>query len=383
MLNKVAIVQNKIIWGGRLDLLVHLIKYLNQKQIVPDIITFKVPQSFNKNKIFSMYNLDVNYKLKIISSILSKTPHEYNIFVFNLLLHYYCKNYNLIINSSNTDIFMPQLTTISYIHFPREARAISNYESIHSFNPKTKAMWNISWFNNVLIRKIYLLKNNINIRTVVVCNSKFTKNNFISCYSDRLNSKVKVIYPTYFSIKNENIHIKKRQIIHTARFVPDKLQLELIRLAATLPDIEFRIVGFKDSRSVYATKCQNELEKLKINNVKLYFNLTNEELNELLKESLIYLSTTPNEPFGLGILHAVTLGNCLPIIPNSGGQCEIVPFNKLQYNNFAELKNKLITILADEVLFGELRQKVFEYSRHFSYKEFCKNFDEVLNGLIK
>ena len=66
MLNKVAIVQNKIIWGGRLDLLVHLIKYLNQKQIVPDIITFKVPQSFNKNKIFSMYNLDVNYKLKII-----------------------------------------------------------------------------------------------------------------------------------------------------------------------------------------------------------------------------------------------------------------------------------------------------------------------------
>ena len=47
---------------------------------------------------------------------------------------------------------MPQITTISYIHFPRKARAITNYKSIHAFNPETRTMWSINWFNNLFIK---------------------------------------------------------------------------------------------------------------------------------------------------------------------------------------------------------------------------------------
>ena len=88
---------------------------------------------------------------------------------------------------------MPQITTISYVHFPRKARAISDYESIHAFTPTNKTIWSFNWLSNLLIRKIYLLKNKINIRTMIVCNSEFTKKNLTNCYPNFGHSKIKVI----------------------------------------------------------------------------------------------------------------------------------------------------------------------------------------------
>ena len=101
MINKIAIVQNKIIWGGRLDLIAHVIKYLNERDIVPEIITFQVPDNFSKDEVFNYYGIKPEFKLKLIYPTASKLPFEYNIFIFNLLINRYKNHYDLFFNISN------------------------------------------------------------------------------------------------------------------------------------------------------------------------------------------------------------------------------------------------------------------------------------------
>ena len=117
---KIGIVQNKIIHGGRLSVIVGIIEVLNQSGIVPDLITFET--KILSDDIFSKYGKQINFKIHRIKSSLSKIPGETNILAFNLALHRIYKKYNYFINSNNTTFLMPsQIPILSYIHFPRIA----------------------------------------------------------------------------------------------------------------------------------------------------------------------------------------------------------------------------------------------------------------------
>lgn len=384
-MRKVAIVQNKIIWGGRLDLLAHLIRVLNDNSIIPDIVAFSAPDDFSPETVHSMYGVRTDFKLRILKSQWSNLPRELNIFSFNILLRRIRGDYELLLNSSNTDIFMPRIPTISYVHFPRKARALNRYESIHTFSLQRKSIFRPNGLYYLLLRIIYSFDNKLNPDTRVVCNSMFTRSSFLNSYpEEKKTSAIPVIYPPYSTEEVTNIprRMKKRQIVHVGRFSPDKFQKELIEFGASKPEFELFLVGFSASDNKYLCECQETLQAAGARNVHLKTNASSSERDLLLKESLIYIHSTPNEPFGLGVLHGIVSGNCLPLVPKSGGQIEIVPFSQLQFTDFEDLKIKLNMLLANDEKLDTLRNDVSARIQKFSYSNFKDQWNSILGDVL-
>ena len=95
---KIGIVQNKIIYGGRLSVIVGIIEVLNQRGMVPDLITFQT--KISSDDISRRYGKQIKFNIRRINSALSKIPGEANILAFNLALHRIYKKYNYFINSN-------------------------------------------------------------------------------------------------------------------------------------------------------------------------------------------------------------------------------------------------------------------------------------------
>ena len=59
---KVGIVQNRIIYGGRLAVIVGIIEVLNQRDIVPDLITFQT--EISPDGVCRQYGKQINFKIR-------------------------------------------------------------------------------------------------------------------------------------------------------------------------------------------------------------------------------------------------------------------------------------------------------------------------------
>ena len=125
----VAIIQNRIIRGGRFHVIAGIIKTLNQKGIIPDVITIK--SKVNKDEAEQFYGEKIEFRLKEILFDL-KLPADYHILFFNFFVRFYLKRYRLVINSSNSSFFLPaHIPLLSYVHYPRKDRLLSEKLSIH------------------------------------------------------------------------------------------------------------------------------------------------------------------------------------------------------------------------------------------------------------
>ena len=126
---KVAIVQHRINFGGRLNVIVHIIKYLNELDIIPHILTFTM-NGITKEDIYKYYHLKIKYNFCEIKERI-KFPHDLNILYFNFVLKRFKNNFDFFIDSNNTSYLMPHIPILSYVHFPRKYRMMSKYISIH------------------------------------------------------------------------------------------------------------------------------------------------------------------------------------------------------------------------------------------------------------
>jgi len=97
---KVGIVQNSVIYGGRLTVLAKIIELLNKKGIDPDIITYKT--NISSEGIKEKYGIDASFNIRKVKSIFSRLPHEINIIVFGFTLRKIYREYDYFIDSNNT-----------------------------------------------------------------------------------------------------------------------------------------------------------------------------------------------------------------------------------------------------------------------------------------
>lgn len=95
-----------------------------------------------------------------------------------------------------------------------------------------------------------------------------------------------------------------------------------------------------------------------------------QEKEKLLTGHRFAIHTRPHEPFGITVAELVEAG-CLPFLPNSGGQTEIVPFEQLQFSMSDEAVSKINDLLLNEEKQKSLIKQLDRLKHKFSIHDFC------------
>lgn len=377
MNKKVAILQNRYQKGGRMQVTISMIKTLNSRGIIPDLITFKF--NLSKKEITEKYDADVDFNVKEIFVNL-RVPFEWNILIFNFLSRFYLKSYDLVINSNNTSYFLPSsLNLISYVHFPRKKRAAISKKDIHFPEGKNKSLWDFKSDFLLLAKLAYKFDGSISPNDMQLANSEFTQSTLQELYGiDK--SEIRVIYPPVMPMSFIN-DSKKMTVSSLGRFSPDKRQLEQVKIAEQLPHLQFKLFGFVNSERYFKT-IESYISRNKIANVELFPNASFDEIRKGLSESTFFLHSLQNEPFGITTVQAIQLG-CIPVVHNSGGQIEIVHNKDLRYNNKEEVVsifNKLSSLSKKQL--DTLRESFRGDARKYTDEIFIECFNRILDSKL-
>ena len=332
-MKKVAIYQNNITYGGRIRVITSMSECLNKIGVVPDWISYQC--SFKTDDLSKIHSIPIKAKLKIINAW-NRGLGEIKYIKLNKIISKMSKEYDLVINSNNVlsgiengDNFL------HYIHFPREARVMSEYNnSVYK-----------SKFFNTLFHTIYVpyLKN-INTGYGIIVNSEFSRKAIQKAYGIPIED-CSVFYPPIAIKKklNKNNEIKKlNTVISVGRFGKDKNQFQQIKIAEKLPQLKFIICGYTSNNvsKEYFNYCESYIKKNNIQNVLLKKNASSSELEKIHSASQFFLHTMREEPFGISTVEAI-LNGCIPVVHNSGGSAEIVRKEQLLYSDISDATNKL------------------------------------------
>lgn len=336
---EVVISQPKIIYGGRIKVLLGITEALNSLGVEPVWLSASLPGT--KEEILTRYRTSARFNYKPLVTKVRWRAEIANR-SFNSLTASYCNKNGVdwLIDSSNTVQCLNGFPrVISYVHFPREARVLDNEKSLH--HPGEMLSWRQKEFwGRKLNRKIYEAgKNSVSKEHVVVANSQFTRKAFLSYY-DHVDFRREpiVVYP--FADQPElplpNAEGRVNAVASLGRFCEAKGQMVQAQLASKAPEFEFWLMGHADPNNQYFNSIKEYVETNKLTNVKLLANLSFEEVQQRLRKASFFLHCNINEPFGITSVEGLLAG-CLPIVHNSGGQKEVVPVEELRFDDVAEL----------------------------------------------
>jgi len=373
----VAIVQDSIGGGGRIVVIIAMIEVLNKLSIIPDIVTFNF--TLSEKEIEEKYGKKIRFRLKKIPVNLFRKLPEINILWINFLMRFYSKKYDLFIDSNNTTCLMPSniKKILSYTYFPRKRRVLAK-ESIKLLSDRSFKAKIAAYFDNK-IASFFYRRDYIKENTQIITLSDFSRRVICEEYSANTDN-IQVVYPPVNITDFENNKKKKNSITSIGRFSPAKRQLEQLEIAKDLPDIKFNIIGFAEEDNAYFLKCKKYIEENGLKNVTLHRNISYDKLIEILTSSKYFLHTLENEPFGITTVQGIAAG-CIPIVPDSGGQIEIVPVRELRF----EYINEVVKIVnqIEKADFSLQLEKLKKHIRKYSENNFKENFKNIMNKLSK
>ncbi len=353
---KIAVVSPNIeAFSGVTQTALSCIEALNEKGVIPDVYSAfgnqkKVNKKFGRKLKYNFKKLLAPKRFALYSGILKN-------------LQFLFKNYDYIYDFTNSfPLNKNSGNYFVYVHFPefilwKRGKYVGGLLKIYNIPNKS--------INKIKIK--FLDYGQLD----VACNSGFTKKNLNQC----LNIKTNIIYPPVQIKEFENKNTKRSGVISTASFSIEKNQLMQVEIAESFPKIKFNICGKAERMPSYFKRVKRKAGKVK--NVQLLNDLSFEKLKKKLSQSLIFIHTSKNEPFGISTVEAISAG-CIPLVHNSGGQKEVVPFKELRFDNEKEAVKKLKKIL--NLSWGRqerYRKKLQKYIQIFSekiYKEKLMNY---------
>jgi glycosyltransferase involved in cell wall biosynthesis len=144
----------------------------------------------------------------------------------------------------------------------------------------------------------------------------------------------------------------------------------------TRKDICFTIAGILESQAVMLSLLKLTKELNISDRVRILTNVKREDLKSILLNSKVYLHTKVNEPFGISIVEAMTLG-CTPVVPDSGGPKEFVPQSQ-RYKTLEEAAEKIEKAI-DQWTSIQAR-KISTNTDKFSEQSFTKQFIDIFSS---
>jgi len=379
----VAICQPTVIRGGRLSVILDIIRYLNSRGIVPDIITSDI--RFDLSETFGSYSKPMEANLRLIPT-LPIVAGDLHTLLFNWHLRKYTKAYHLIINTSNSLEFLPkQPKILSYVFFPRRRRLMSDLPDLHLPDMKLRPL-SRARIQRSSARLIYRYARPTHNQSVV-CMTQFTKDALLTDYDSFSNPPI--VYPAVDMARYElredpplAFSDRENAIVTIGRFSPDKRQLEQVLLAQKVPSMQFHIIGFTASEA-YFQLCRSMVDEQQIENVHLHPNLAFSDMIKYLQNSKYFLHTLINEPFGLTAVQAIVSG-AIPLVHDSGGQRETVIDATLRYKNVEQVAG--IVASFEQKSLPKIQKMATKLKDHvhqeFSQEVFQENIGLVLEPLI-
>jgi len=190
--------------------------------------------------------------------------------------------------------------------------------------------------------------------------------------------RITVIHPP---IKlREADHIDKNgEILTVSRIRRGKNLGRVAEIASYSPRNQFNIAGRTEYGSERIIK-----ELLDLKNIKVYNNPKRNDILQMMKKCSIYLSTQPNEAFGMAVVEAMKLG-CIPLVYRDGGPWidtlgESEEYG-LSYTSSEEAAEKINKLLKEDELRNRLRRKGAARAELFNLERFRAEIMELVEEL--
>ncbi len=158
------------------------------------------------------------------------------------------------------------------------------------------------------------------------------------------------------------------------------MELKIIKAVRKIQkDIHLHIVGgCSNKENAYIRKIKNKISE---NDewITWHKNLNRKEMVELVSKHKYGIHGMKNEHFGIAVAELVSAG-CIPFIPDSGGQVEIVKDNKLTYSSIPDAIEKIQLVINNYKLQIELRDKLNKVD--FSADIFKQKILDIVNRYL-
>lgn len=372
---RVAIVQNRVILGGRLSVILSLIDHLNRRGIEPDLLCGQAPAA---DVIEDRYGESARFRIVELPGP-PPLPTDFDVPQFNRRVSHRLSSYDLVINTSNSLALLDQekAPVLHYVFFPRRRRAESEGLDIH-MPEETLGALDPRRLLRAFHRRLYRGER-IAPGTKVVAISEFVRDAVLTDF-EVPEERLAIVYPPVDPARFDPSKARAERVVSLGRFQPYKRQLEQLEIARSLPDVGFSLVGFVTSQR-YFERCERYRSTHSVTNAELLASAPFERTRELLQTSRYFLHSVVNEPFGLTTLEAVLAG-CVPVVHDSGGQREIVPDPSLRFSSPAEAVALLRRLVADPPAPDVNEQLRERAARLFSRDAFHERVGAVLDGML-
>ena len=360
-MSKVALVQNYLGLDGRSRTLLSIIELLNTRGIVPDVHSFSGAADEGRFRSLGSVPLDFNLRTLarprlLLGDLLQELAVPY-------LFRRHLQGYDLVFTNATACYGYPRdLPLLRLVCFPLEQ--VRRYEARY----KETAYRVYGSISAVLYQ---IASRDCDFHGRWLANSQFTRRVMAQTYPLK-EDQIDVVYAPVITRGASSNGIRSRAVVSIGGFHEDKRQLEQIEIARRLPDAQFTLIGSARSRS-YFNRCVEAAAGL--DNVQLLPDASNQQIEASLQDAKVLLHSKRFEHFGISPIEGIAQG-CVPVVHDSGGQQEVVPFDELRYRNVSEA-----TLTIKAVLDGQFDEMVPRLKSHIQgFSDEC--FKERMSSLL-
>jgi len=363
---KAAILQNYIGIDGRTRVLAEIASVLNERGVVPDVHCLGQPAS--AERVSTTFGVPTEFRTRVYPSPDIRRGNLYKCLLLNRLAARNLAGYDLIVNQNNCLQFLPTGPAwIHYLHFPLKANFNFKMEYGKSVAARLYAA--------PAMAILKLVPASLGERRVVLGNSGFAAD-AIAAAEGIPREEIGVLYPPV-SAPTEPLRAERDDLVVSIGTISSpKRQLEQIAFAARFPEVRFVLIGNASYDPKYVRTCEAAATDLP--NVRLLGNAKWDEIEDHLGRARWFVHSTRHEPFGISPVEAMLRG-CIPLVHDSGGPRETVPFEELRWTDGEDLAMKFEAVrLRDEV---ELRALLLAHARRYTPEHFRPAFGEILDRM--
>jgi len=195
---------------------------------------------------------------------------------------------------------------------------------------------------------------------------------------DHLGREAQVVHPFIEPVLYRG-EPKTGNVLTVSRIAPGKSLTVIPEVARRARGPRFIVAGKTQSNSDRVLSALRQQPR-----VEVHTNPRRVELQDLMRRSSVYLSTQPDEAFGISVLEAMSAG-CVPVVPRDGGPWVDIMERRngevgMSYRDPAEAADRIGEVLEDETLRDALRAGAVGRSLCFTVDRFEGSLIDALGN---
>lgn len=330
-----------------------VIELLNDLDVVPDVFCFS---GMAPGDVRETFNTDIDYRCNAFSDLGIQAFGALKGPLRNLLFRRVSDRYDVVFNADSYLLGLPDER--KYVHYMLYPRKVELRHYPGPAHPLKKYLYTLP------VSLLYRWER-VHPSSTYLTLSGFSQRLLQDHYQIPQETEIRQIHPpvdldTFW----HEVGDRPRAISSVGSFDPSKNQLGQIRLASRMEDYTFYIMGSTVLNEKYFRRCQRLLQNLGLSNVVLLPDIPGAALRDRLVRSKYFLHTKVAEPFGIAAVEAAAAG-CLPLVHNSGGQVETVPFPRLRFDRVGEIPDLIQALGSADYhsLLSDVRSHIKKYDR--------------------